>query len=311
MVTDLLVKNIQQRFEELIDSLSIKAEMEKYLENQVNYIKKQLMKVSERTIDYPETSIQRISNNIKVIRFWYGNSWDRGVHINQEFDIEIYVIYRQIEEFNFQFNENTIEGGLLFTVLFDDLKKVQNEISSDLTIVEENQYSHAITIKLEYQDKILKIDTIPAIELPDQYLIVPDGLKDCKKMSLILEEDALLRLDIKNQGNGTKLIRLIKYWNRYWDMPLKSYIIQRLVEDVFLESEINDWEKAVKKFFQGALNIINKYDTGELVLVDRIYNRTPILEDFIEDEIRRFHDALQKANKYALKDKWNKLFGKF
>ena len=307
----MVVKNIQRRFEELIDSLSIKEGNEKYLEKQVNYINKQLIKVSEWAFDNPETLIQKISNNLEVNRFWYGGSWDRGVHINKEFDIEIYIVYKEIENSNYKFNESTLEGEILFTVLLNDLKTIQEKIDSNLTLVEKNKYSHAIPLELKYQDGTLKIDSIPAIELPDQTLIVPDGWEDCKKMSLILEEDALSRLNIKNHGNGTKLIRLLKYWNWYWDMPLKSYIIQRLVEAVFFESGIDEWEETLKTFFHGALNIFNKHDKGKLVLVDRLYYGTSILEDFDFDEINKFHDALREANQYALKNKWNKLFGKF
>lgn len=146
----------------------------------------------------------------------------------------------------------------------------------------------------------MKIDSIPAIELPNQFLIVPDGWDDCKRVGLILEEDALSRLNIKNHGNGTKLIRLLKYWNWYWDMPLKSYIIQRLVEDVFLESGINEWKETLKTFFHGALNIFNKHDKGKLVLVDRLYYGTSILEDFDFDEIYNFLKALIKMMIYEL-----------
>ncbi|KKM62804.1 hypothetical protein LCGC14_1518020 [marine sediment metagenome] len=65
------VKNIQHRLEQLIDSLSIKEGKEKYLENQVNYIKKQLIKVSKGLFDPPQNQIQEIANNVKMIRFWY------------------------------------------------------------------------------------------------------------------------------------------------------------------------------------------------------------------------------------------------
>jgi len=310
-ITDLSAKNIQHRFEQLIDNLSIKEGKKKYLGNQVNYIKKQLIKVSKWKFDYPETSIQRISNNVEVVRFWYGGSWDRGVHINKEFDIDIYIIYDEIENSNYEFNEDTMNGEILFTILDEDLVSIQQEINSDLKLVKRGRYTHAIPIELKYQNKILKIDCIPAFELPNQYLLVPDGWNYIKKVNLKLEEKGLSKVNKKNNGNATKLIWLLKYWNWYWKKPLKSYIIQRLAENIFLECRINDWDKALKTFFHKATNIFNKFYDGELILPDRVYNHTSILEDYSEKKIDKFYDTLKEANQYALKNQWNELFINF
>ena len=97
------VKIIQHRFEQLIDGLSIEEGKKKYLKNQVNYIKRRLKKVSKWNFDNPQSSIQLMSNNVEVIRFWYGGSWDRGVHINKEFDIDIYIVYDEIDNSNLRF----------------------------------------------------------------------------------------------------------------------------------------------------------------------------------------------------------------
>jgi len=179
----LAAKNIQHRFEQLIDSLSIKAGKEKYLRNQVNYIKNQLIKISKWTFDNPQNPIQSMSNNVEVVRFWYGGSWDRGVHINKEFDIDIYIVYDEIENFRYDFNENTLKGKILFTILYEDLETIQEKINSNLKIMESPQYSHAIPIELTYQNKVLKVDCIPAIELPHQYLLAPNGWNYIKKVN--------------------------------------------------------------------------------------------------------------------------------
>ncbi len=305
------VNNIQHRFEQLIDSLSIKEGKKKYLRNQVNYIKQRLKKVSKWTFDNPQNSIQSMSNNIEIVRFWYGGSWDRGVHINKEFDIDIYIIYDEIDNSEYDFNENTLNGEILFTILFDDLDTIQEEVDPNLEIMEPPSYSHAIPIRLQYQSRILKVDCIPAIELPNQYLLVPDGWNYIKKVNQKLEENGLSKVNKKRNGNATKIIWLLKYWNWYWNKPLKSYVIQRIGEDIFIEFGINNWDKAVKTFFHKAINVFNKYNDGILVLQDRIYTNKSILEDYSEKKIDQFYDTLQEANQYAIKNQWDEIFGDF
>jgi len=157
----LSVKNIQYWFEQLIDCLSIKAGKEKYLTNQVNYIKNQLIKVSKWSFENPQNLIQSMSNNVEVVRFWYGGLWDRGVHINKEFDIDIYIIYDEIENSGYDFNENALNGKILFTILYEDLETIQQKIDPNLKIMESPPYSHASPIELSYQNKRLKVDCIP------------------------------------------------------------------------------------------------------------------------------------------------------
>jgi len=162
--------------------------------------------------------------------------------------------------------------------------------------MESPPYSHAIPIRLHYQNKILKVDCIPAIELPNQYLLAPDGWNYIKKVNQKLEENGLSRINKKHNGRATKLIWLLKYWNWYWDKPLKSYVIQKLVEEIFMEYGMNEWDKTVKTFFHKAINIFNKHYDGILVLQDRVYAQKSILDDYNTKRIDEFYDILQQAN---------------
>ncbi len=162
-------------------------------------------------------------------------------------------------------NENTLNGEILFTILYDELDTIQEKFNPNLEIMESPTYSHAIPIRLHYQNKVLKVDCIPAIELPNRYLLVPDGWNYIKKVNQKLEENGLSKVNQKHDGRAIKLIWLLKYWNWYWDKPLKSYLIQRLVEEISLECRLNEWNKAVKKFFSKSLNLLKKHYDGEIV----------------------------------------------
>ncbi|MHA1285583.1 MAG: hypothetical protein ACTSQP_24020 [Promethearchaeota archaeon] len=299
--------NNMTHFEKLIEALSIKEGKKEYLKNQIHYIFKNLKKISRWKSNHSNITIRKISNKVEIIKFWYGGSWDRGVYINKEFDIDIYFIYKENEAVIYKLNQEDLSGKILFEILTEDLLTFKNEINPKL-IIKKPPYSHSISIKLEYQNRFLKVDCIPAIELSNQFLLVPDGWDKVKKVNLKLEEKGLSKVNKKTNGKATKLIRLLKYWNWSWNKPLKSYIIQRLVEEIFLESRINSWGSAIKTFFNRAINIFNKYFDNILVLKDRVYQNRSILDEYSEDKINEFYEAIRNANNLARKSEWKELF---
>lgn len=301
-------KYSQHWFEQLIDGLAIKEGKEQYLRNQINYVKNQLIEVSELTFNPPENAIQEFSNAVHLQGFWYGGSFDLGVHINKAFDIDTYFIYKENERISL--NLEYLDGEYLFTTLFLDLETIHQDINENLIITESLPRSHAIPIKLQYQNKILKMDCIPAIELPNDYLLVPNGWGDQKKINLKLEERGLKKLNVKQQGNRTKLIWLLKYWNWKWQKPLKSYTIQRLIEEIFIDNDIENWEGAVKIFFKESVNLFEQYYNEEIILKDRVYSHKSILDDYDRKQVNKFNNTLRHANNLARKNQWERLFSK-
>ena len=223
------VNNIHNRIEKLINSLSITEGRERYLRNQINYLKKQLKRASRWQYENPQRNIEKLSNSLEVISFWYGGSFDRGVYIDKGFDIDIYPIYKvnTKSKNKFKLVQKSLTGEILFGIIFEDLTSIHNQINPNLIVLEGPPYTHAIPIKLEFEVETIYVDCIPAIELHEGYLIAPDGLDSVKKVNLKLEEKGLSKVNKKHDGEATKLIRLLKYWN--WNYPLKSYLIQRLV----------------------------------------------------------------------------------
>ena len=306
--TDLSKKYSQDWFEQLIDGLTIKEGKEKYLRNQVNYVNNQLSDVSQRTSNIPKIVIQEFSNAVYVKGFWYGGSFGLGVHIKKSFDIDTYIIYK--EDDGFSLNLKNLDGECLFTTLYEDLATIHESINKNLVILDSLPSTHAIRIELHYQNRILKMDCIPAIELPNNQLLVPNGWNDQKKVNLKSEENGLNKLNKKHHGNGTKLILLLKYWNWHWKKPLKSYVIQRLVEDIFIDQEINGWEGAVRTFFKESGILFKKHFGNELILEDRVYTHKSILGDYNTKQVNIFNNKLRHANNLVKKNQWEELFGK-
>ena len=306
--TDLSNKYTEHWFEQIINGLTIKEGKEKYLRNQVNYVKNKLIEVSEWTFNPPQNAIQEFSNAVQVKGFWYGGSFDLGVHINKKFDIDTYMIYKEND--GFFLNLENLDGEYMFTTLNDDLDSIHEKINKNLVILEPLPRTHAIPIELHYQNKVLKMDCIPAIELPNNLLLVPDGWNDQKKINLKSEEGGLNKLNKKHHGNGTKLILLLKYWNWRWKKPLKSYVIQRLVEEIFMDHEINGWKGAVRTFFRESVILFGKHFNNELILKDRVYTNRSILNDYDVKQLNNFNNKLRHANNLVNKNQWEKLFGK-
>lgn len=198
----------------------------------------------------------------------------------------------------------------MFTTLYNDLDSIHERINKDLVILEPLPRTHAIPIELHYQNKVLKMDCIPAIELPNNLLLVPDGWNDQKKINLKSEEGGLNKLNKKHYGNGTKLILLLKYWNWCWKSPLKSYVIQRLVEEIFMDHEINGWKGSVRNFFRESVKLFENHYNNELVLKDRVYIHRSILNNYNKKQVSIFNNKIRHANNLAKNNQWEKLFGK-
>ena len=196
----------------------------------------------------------------------------------------------------------------MFTTLFLDLETIHKDINENLDITEDLPYTHAIPIELHYQNKILKMDCIPAIELPNDFLLVPNGWNDQKKINLKLEERGLKKLNTKHQGNGTKLIWLLKFWNWNWQKLLKSYVIQRLVEEIFMEHDIENWKGAVQIFFKESVKLMEDHYKDEIILKDRVYTHKSILSDYDEKLVNKFNNTLRHANNLIRKNQLEKLF---
>jgi len=147
--------------------------------------------------------------------------------------------------------------------------------------------------------------------LPQNYLLVPNGMEYVKKINLKLEEEALSKINDRQNGKATKLIRLLKFWNWYWNNPVKSYLIQRLVEEIFCNRLIRNWDNAIKIFFNQSLYFLNQYLNRKIVLRDRVHTNKSILDDYGVNTIIYFYSIFNEANFYAQNNRWNELFGDF
>ena len=291
---------IDNKLERLINSLTITENQKIFLRQKVNNLYNELKNISQNQISYWSTFYSSINSyEYTLERFWYRGSLDRGLFIKNRFDIDLYFVYRIYSN-----EQNSLTGRQLFEMLYSNLKAYQSNYRVDMKLLKEPPYGNVIPIRMDYQDISILFDCIPAIELADGYLIIPNGIEGTKKENPKLEEQALSKLNKKQNGRITKLIILIKYWNFNWGKPLKGYLIERLVKVIFDKIEVHSWDRSVKTFFTRAIYILDK----EILLPNRAYNQFSILDEFSSNELNYFLEVLREAVTYAQKGNWEKLF---
>ena len=286
--------------ERLIDSLTITENQKFFLREKVNNLYNELKNISQNRTSYSSTLYSsKNSYQYTLERFCYGGSFNRGIFIKNRFDIDIYFVYRIIypsEQYN-------LTGRQLFEILYSDLKTYQSNYGVEMKLLKEPPYGHAIPIRMDHHGISILFDCIPAIELPNGSLIIPNGIGGIKKINPKLEEQVLSKLNKIQNGKITKLIVLIKYWNFNWGKSLKGYIIEHLVESIFNKIEIQSWDRAVKTFFNRAIYILDK----ARLLTNRVYDQYSILEEYSSNELNNFLEVIREAEIYAQKGKWEKL----
>lgn len=300
-------KKIHNRLEQLINSLTINEEPKTYLRRKTNEFYNELKNISQYQRPYwSNISLSTNSYQYTLERFWYGGSFDRGIFIKNRFDIDIYFVFKNSNNpwNNYPYSQNNLTSSLLFELIYSNLKTYQYSYGMKMKLLKDPPYGHAIPIKMDYRGISILFDCIPAIELHNGYLIIPNGMGGSKKVNPNLEEQALSKLNKKQNGKIVKLILLIKYWNFNWGKPLKGYVIERLIEHVFEEITVHTWERAVKTFFYRAINILDRNKS----LPDRVYTQYSILNEYSSDELENFLEVLREAGSYAEEGEWKELF---
>ena len=289
--------------EGLIDSLTISENQKLFLREKAYSLYNGLKMISQNLIPYwSSLYLSKDTYQYTLKRFWFETSFDMGLFIKNRFDVDIYFIFGKNNTNPLE--QNHLIGSILFELLYSHLKVYQFNYREYMKILKEPPYIHAIPIRMDYQGISILFNCIPAIELPNEYLIIPNGLGDTKKIIPKLEVQTHSKINRKQNGRMTKLILLIKYWNFNWGKPIKGHLIEHLVEFIFNKIEIHSWDRAVKTFFSRAIYFLDK----KRLLHHGIYNQLSILEVYSSDELKKFLQVLREAEMYAQKGKWEELF---
>jgi hypothetical protein len=307
-------KNLQERFENFISSLSIPRYIRVDIQKAILRLVDNLKKVTDPKI-FPIQQIRSgITRVIILSGHQFGGSYDRGTFVRNASDIDVYLVYEEqsameklIKTLNAKNKSLSKEyrGEILLKTLRHQLKKIRLSIRRDLE-VRNPPYRHAIKTKMRYASKNIKLDLVPAINLhEDGNLLIPNTINNIVKVNPTKEENALKKINNRNNGKGTKIIRLVKAWNTHWQGKIVSYILERLVMEVFKTRLIANWDKALRMFFNESIRLIS----GRASMPDKVYSHKSILDEYSTSYLLEVLNILKEAKVYADESEWDKLYG--
>lgn len=289
--------------ERLIDSLTISENQKLFLREKAYTLYNGLKKISQNLIPYwSSLYLSKDTYQYTLKGFWFEASFDMGLFIKNRFDVDIHFIFGKNNTDSLE--QNNLIGSILFELLYSHLKVFQFNYRKYMKLLKDPPYIRAIPIRIDYNSISILFNCIPAIELPNGYLIIPNGLGEIKKIKPKSEIQTHSKINRKQNGRITKLVLLMKYWNFNWGKPIKGQLIEHLVEFIFDKIEIRSWDRAVKTFFSRVIYFLDK----KKLLHHGIYTQLSILEEYSGDELNEFLEVLREAEIYAQKGKWQKIF---
>ena len=307
--------NINERFENFISSLSILRHFRLNISRANLKVVKNLPTTKNQIIFPIQNSNKKLRNVIKLQGHQFGGSFDRGTNIRNISDVDAYVLYDELptmERLSIALQKLKPDthidyrGAVLLKTLHHQLKKIRLSIRRKLEI-KHPPYTHAIKINMRYGNQVIKMDLVPAIDLHEGgNFLIPYTTKNTMKVNPTKEENALKKINKRTDGRGTKMIRLVKAWNNHSQRTFISYILERLVLEVFKNKPVDNWDKALITFFTDANKIIKQ----RTFMADKVYSHVSILKSFTQERLTIMQTKIEQAKIQTQNSEWEKLLGK-
>jgi hypothetical protein len=133
--------------------------------------------------------------------------------------------------------------------------KVVNKIVSSLNNVEhyksaeKHRRQEAATLKLSSYE--WNFDIVPALYTDTGYYLIPDGSGGWKASDPRIDQERVIAINQKHDGQILQIIRTLKYWNAYAQMPtISSYLFENIILNYFDSLEkIQDYIDYNLKYF--------------------------------------------------------------
>ncbi len=320
-------KDINKKLEQLISILAISKQTEHIYKVGLIEIFAIIKDELHGSIIMSSAWDRHTTNNLILQNPFYGGSFQRHTQVEGISDIDTYFVYLhsksvppyylssyRSQDINY---EEEITGKVLLDTCYSELQKLEKNrfnwtgYRPDYRIHIEFQwdppYRHAIPIRVFFRGLTYLVDCIPALKLNNNNdLLIPNTAEYTTKINPTKLSNTLKKINRKNNGNGSKLIRLLKYWNERWNHELKSYLLERLVMKVFQKKSIEKWNTALRVFFPEAINIIKQ----RIHIPNMVYTNESILDEYSSEELDNMEQILRKANSYLQKNNFEALFGK-
>lgn len=213
--------------------------------------------------------------------------------------------------------QNLSDNGLLNSRKVIEAIKGRLQDIEHYSSAEIHRCQEAITLKLNSYE--WNFDIVPAFYTVHGFYLIPDGNGNWKPTNPPIDQDRIIAINQKHNGQINQIVRTLKYWNRRVQMPtIPSYLFENIILNYFaLQASIdtnlklnlrNFWHHLQfgiyapvldPKGFDGDLNL--------LPLADKDKIATKALEAY-----QKACDAIKFELNYDQKnaiEKWREIFG--
>ena len=202
--------------------------------------------------------------------------------------------------------------------------KVVNKIVSSLDKIEyyksaaKHRRQEAATLKLNSYE--WNFDIVPAFYTDTGYYIIPDGNGKWKASDPRIDQKRVVDINQKHDGKILQIIRTLKYWNSYAQMPtIPSYLFETIILNYFdAKDKIRDYiDLNLIDFWKHLKNIItcNIYDPkgfqGNINTLSfderiRVSNKT---NDTYNKAYEAYKLEVEQQDQENAINKWRSIFG--
>lgn len=168
------------------------------------------------------------------------------------------------------------------------------------------------------------VEVLPCFEIPGSRkfkIADSNGGGSWKEVDPIGEAQAIVNSNKLTNGNTIRLIKMIKCWRNFCDVPLKSFYIEILVCEflagyAFKDESLAYFDNLTKEFFRflynKTINLFGTYishpSTEELISIGSAWRSKA------DSAYERAHKAIEyevKGNARAANNEWQKIFGPY
>ncbi|MBE5738742.1 MAG: nucleotidyltransferase [Clostridiales bacterium] len=154
--------------------------------------------------------------------------------------------------------------------------KVKNSLINALNQIDQYEkaeiHSRGEAVTLKLKSHPWNFDIVPAFycsgdAFSKPYYLIPNGKGKWKKTNPKVEQERISKLNQDYNGMVLETVRLVKYWNRYKQMPnISSYVLETMVLDYFDKGWFNN------QFYRNADNVYMHFSKVLEYISNNVYN---------------------------------------
>lgn len=210
-------------------------------------------------------------------------------------------------------DDNTINSIKVVNKIVSSLNQIEHYKSADI-----HRRQEAATLQLNSYE--WNFDIVPAFYTDTGYYLIPDGSGEWKATDPRIDQNRSTTINQKHNGKILQLIRTIKYWNNYAQMPtIPSYLLENIVLNffdykdeisIFIDINIMDFWFYLKTAIYNSVNDPKSFQTDlNYLSYDEKVKVSKKTESIYDKACEAFEAETKDKNQEKAINKWRIIFG--